>query len=156
MLKSHIYGVGRVEAVAIQTFLNSPFIVISVLAKAVAVSLLQCCPQTEILASDTEMTDQEVDFLAVMIHELIEDSLKRRYLFNFILQALTLLCSQPVNAVRFANHSIIAELEALMECADEPEDPYIIANVLWKIANGGGLESTSETTDKLDMLQGIS
>ena len=150
-LKSHICSVGSVETVPIQTFLNSPFVVISVMAKAVAVSLLQCCPQTEVVAT-IEMTEKEIDFFAVIIHNLAEDSLKRRYLFHLILQALTLLCSQPVNANRCASRSIITELEALMECADEPEDPDIIANVLWKIAaNGGELESS---TDKLEMLSG--
>ena len=34
-----------------------------------------------------------------------------------------------------------------MECADEPEDSDIIANVLWKIANG-------DETDKIEMLSG--
>ena len=149
MLKSHICSVRSVETVPIQTFLNSPFVVISVMAKAVAVSLLQCCPQTEVVAT-TEMTEKEIDFFAVIIHNLAEDSLKRRYLFHLILQALTLLCSQPVNANRCASHSIITELEALMEC--ESEDSDIIANVLWKIAaNGGELESS---TDKLEMLSG--
>ena len=119
------------------------------MAKAVAVSLLQCCPQTEVVAT-TEMTEKEIDFFAVIIRNLAEDSLKRRYLFHLILQALTLLCSQPVNANRCASHSILTELEALMEC--EPEDSDIIANVLWKIAaNGGELESS---TDKLEMLSG--
>ena len=152
MLKSHICDASGGEAVPLHTFLNSPFIVVSIMAKAVAVSLLQCCPQTEIVASDTEMTEKEIDFFAVIIHNLAEDSLKRRYLFHLILQALTLLCSQPVNANRCASRSIITELEALMECADEPEDPDIIANVLWKIAaNGGELESS---TDKLEMLSG--
>ena len=156
MLKSHTCDVSNNEAVPIQAFLNSPFLVVSIMAKAVAVSLLQCCPQAEAVASDTEITVQEVDFLAVIIHDLTEDSLKRRYLFYLILEALTLLCSQPVNADRFANHSIIAELETLMEHADEMEDPDVIANVLWKIATGGGVESTSETTVKLEVLQGIS
>ena len=102
------------------------------------------------------MTDKELDFLTAMIHELTEDSLKRRYLFHLILQALTRLSSQPVNANQLTSHRIITELEALMECADEPKDLDIIANVLWKIANGGGLGTTSETTDKLEVLQGIS
>ena len=152
LLKSHIFGFSSVETVPIQPFLNSPFLVVSIMAKAVAVSLLQCCPQTEIVASDTEMTEKEIDFFAVIIHDLTEDSLKRRYLFYFILQGLTLLCSQPVNANQCASHSIINELEAVMECVDEPEDSDIIANVLWKIAaNGGELESS---TDKLEMLSG--
>ena len=150
MLKSHICGVG-VEAVSIRTFLNSPFIVISIMAKALAVSSLQCCPQAKIVANDTEITIKEIDFLAKTIHNLTEDSLKRRYLFHPILQALTLLCSQPVNANKCASQSIITGLEALMECADIPEDSDIIANVLWKIANGGELEST---TDKIEMLSG--
>ena len=157
ILNSHICSASDGEAVPIRTFLNSPFIVISIMAKAVAVSLLQCCPQTEILASDTEMTDKEINFLSVIIHDFTEDSLKRRYLFHPILQALVLLCSQPVNANQCASQSIIiTELETLMECADELEDPHVIANVLWKIANGGGLGSTSETTNKLEVLQGIS
>ena len=156
MLKSHTCDVSNNEAVPIQAFLNSPFLVVSIMAKAVVVSLLQCCPQAEAVAGDTEITVQEVDFLAVIIHDLTEDSLKRRYHFYLILEALTLLCSQPVNADRFANHSIIAELETLMEHADEMEDPDVIANVLWKIATGGGVESTSETTVKLEVLQGIS
>ena len=151
MLKSHICSVRSVETVPIQTFLNSPFVVISVMAKAVAVSLLQCCPQTEVVAN-TKMTEKEIDFFAVIIHDLTENSLKRRYLFYLILQVLTLLCSQPVNANQFASHSIITELDTLMECVDEPEDSDIIANVLWKIAaNGGELESS---TDKLEMLSG--
>ena len=149
MLKSHICGAS--EAVPIQTFLNSPFTVVSIMAKAVAVSLLQCCPQTEIVASDTEITHKEIDFLAKIVHNLTEDDMKRRYLFYLILQALTLLSSQPVNANQLTTHSIITELEALMECADEPEDLDIIANVLWKIANGGELEST---TDKFEMISG--
>ena len=36
-----------------------------------------------------------------------------------------------------------------MECADEPEDSDIVANVVWKIANGGELENT---TDIIEML----
>ena len=150
MLKSHICGVG-VEAVSIRTFLNSPFIVISIMAKALAVSSLQCCPQAKIVANDTEITIKEIDFLAKIIHNLTEDDMKRRYLFHPILQALVLLCSQSVNANQCASQSIITGLEALMECADEPEDSDIIANVLWKIANGGELEST---TDKIEMLSG--
>ena len=153
MLKSHICGVSSV-GVPVQTFLNSPFVVISVLAKAVAVSLLQGCPQTEILASDTEMTNKEIDFFAVIIHDFTEDSLQRRYFYYLIFQALTLLCFQPVNANRFASHSIVTELETLMEYADELEDPDIVANVLWKIANGGGVESKTETTDIFEVLPG--
>ena len=149
MLKSHICGAS--EAVPIQTFLNSPFTVVSIMAKAVAVSLLQCCPQTEIVGNVTEITNKEIDFLAKIVHNLTEDDMKRRYLFYLIFQALTLLSSQPVNANQLTSHSIITELEALMECADEPEDLDIIANVLWKIANGGELEST---TDKFEMLSG--
>ena len=156
MLKSHACDISDNEVVPIQTFLNSPFLVVSIMAKAVAVSLLQCCPQAEIVASDTEITVKEVDFLAVIIHDLTEDSLKRRYHFYLIFQVLTLLCSQPVNADQFANHSILAELETLMEHADELEDPDVIAIVLWKIATGGGVESTSENTDKLEVLPGTS
>ena len=148
MLKSHICGVSSV-GVPVQTFLKSPFIIVSVLAKAVAVSLLQCCPQTEMVASDNEMTNKEIDVFAVIIHDLTEDSLKRRYFYYLIFQALTLLCSQPVNANQFASHSIVTELETLMEYADELEDPDIVANVLWKIANGGVLESKTEITDIL-------
>ena len=147
----HICGASGGEAVPIQTFLNSPFIVVSIMAKAVAVSLLQCCPQTEILPSNTEITNKEIDFLAKIVHNLTKDDMKRRYLFHPILQALTRLCSQPVNANQLTSHRIITELEALMECAEEPEDLDIIANVLWKIANGGELEST---TDKFEMLSG--
>ena len=149
MLKSHICGAS--EAVPIQTFLNSPFTVVSIMAKAVAVSLLQYCPQTEILGIVTEITNKEIDFLAKIVHNLTEDDVKRRYLFHLILQALTLLSSQSVNANQLTSHSIITELKALMERADEPEDLDIIANVLWKIANGGELEST---TDKFEMLSG--
>ena len=151
MLKSHICGASGGEAVPIQIFLSSPFVVVSIMAKAVAVSLLQCSPKTKIFANDTEITNKEIDFLAEIIHNLTEDDMKRRYLFHLFLQALTRLCSQPVNANQLASHSIITELEALMECADEPEDLDIIANVLWKIANGGELEST---TDKFEMLSG--
>ena len=97
MLKSHICGVG-VEAVSIRTFLNSPFIVISIMAKALAVSSLQCCPQAKIVANNTEITIKEIDFLAKIIHNLTEDDMKR-YLFHPILQALVLLCSQSVNAI---------------------------------------------------------
>ena len=153
ILKSHTCDVSRVETVSIQTFLNSPFIIISILARAVAVSLLQCCPQ---IANDTETTNKELDFLSRIIHDLTEDSLKRRYFFHLILQALTLLCSQPVNADQFANHSITNGLEALMECADGPEYPDIIANVLWKITIGGGLEKTTETAGTFEVLPGIS
>lgn len=154
MLKSHICSVGSVETVPIQTFLNSPFVVISVLAKAVAVSLLQCCPQAKVFANDTKMIEKEINFLSVIVHDLTQDSLKRRYLFNLILQALTLLCSQPVNANQLASHSIVTELEALMEYADELEDPDVIANVLWKIASGGS-ESTTETAATFEVLTGI-
>ena len=155
MLKSHICDVSSVEAVPLQPFLNSPFIFISIMAKAVAVSLLQCSQQTEMVASDTEMTDKQIDFLAAIIHELSEDSLKRRYLFHPILQALTRLCSQPVNANQLTSHRIITELEALLECADDLEDPDIIANVLWKIANGGGLESTTDLTNRFEVSPGM-
>ena len=75
--------------------------------------------------------------------------MKRRYIFHPILQALSLLCSQSVNANQCASHIVITELEALMECADEPEDSDIVANVVWKIANGGELENT---TDIIEML----
>ena len=154
MLKSHICDASGGEAVPLHTFLNSPFIVVSIMAKAVAVSLLQCCPQTEIVASDTEMTDKQIDFLATIIHELTEDSLKRRYLFHLIFQALTPLCSQPVNADRLASHTIMSELEAMMEHADELENPDIIANVLWIIACGG-LKSTTETAETFEVLPGM-
>ena len=74
--------------------------------------------------------------------------------FYLILQALSLLCSQPVNVNQLVNHSIVTELEALMEYADELEDPDIIVNVLWKIASGGS-ESTTDTTDTFEVLTGI-
>ena len=151
MLKSHICSIGGVEAAPIQTFLNSPFVFISIMAKAVAVSLLQYSPHTEIVSNVTEITNKEIDFLAKIVHNLTKDDMKRRYLLHPILQALTRLCSQPVNANQLTSHRIITELEALMECAEEPEDLDIIANVLWKIANGGELEST---TDKFEMLSG--
>ena len=154
MLKSHICGVGAGEAVPIQTFLNSPFTFISIMAKAVAVSLLQGCPQAKVFADDTKVTEKEINFLSVKIHGLSEDILKRRYLFNLILQALSLLCSQAVNVNQLASHSIVTELQALMEYADELEDPDIIANVLWKIA-GGGSESTTDTIDTFEVLTGI-
>ena len=153
-LKSHICDVSSVEAVPLQPFLNSPFIFISIMAKAVAVSLLQYSQQTEMVASDTEMTDKQIDFLAAIIHELSEDSLKRRYLFHLILQALALLCSQPVNADQFASHNIMTELEAMMEHADELENPNIIANVLWIIACGG-LQSTTESAGTFEVLPGM-
>ena len=155
MLKSHTCGASSVEAVPIQPFLNSPFTVVSIMAKAVAVSLLQYCPQTEIGANVTEITIKEIDFLAEIVHDLTEDSSKRRYLFWLILQALTLLCSQPVNANQLTSHRIITELEALLECADDLEDPDIIANVLWKIANGGGLESTTDLTNRFEVSPGM-
>ena len=156
ILKSHICGVssGSIQAVPIQKFLNSPFMAISIMAKAVGVSLLQCCPQAELVSNDTVMADKEINFLSVIVHDLTQDSLKRRYLFNLILQALSLLCSQPVNVNQLANHSIVTELEALMEYADELEDPDIVANVLWKIASGGS-ESTTDTTDTFEVLTGI-
>ena len=154
MLKSSISGVSDDEAVPIQAFLNSPFAFVSIMAKAVAVSLLQCCPQVKVFANDTKMLEKEINFLSVIVHDLTQDSLKRRYLFNLILQALTLLCSQPVNANQLASHSIVTELEALMEYADELEDPDVIANVLWKIA-GGGSESTTETAATFEVLTGI-
>ena len=156
MLKSHTQDDSSVEAVSIKPFLNSSSIFISIMAKAVAVSLLQCSTQAEIVASDTEMTEEEIDFLVVIIHGFTEDSLKRRYLFYLILQVLTLLCSQPVNALKFASHNnIVTELEALVEYADELEDPNIIANVLWKIAIGGGVENTTETAGPFEVLPGI-
>ena len=158
MLKSHTQDDSSVEAVSIKPFLNSSSIFISIMAKAVAVSLLQCSTQAEIVASDTEMTEEEIDFLVVIIHGFTEDSLKRRYLFYLILQVLTLLCSQPVNALKFASHNtgnLVTELEALMEYADELEDPDIIANVLWKIAIGGGVENTTETAGTFEVLPGI-
>lgn len=151
MLKSHICGVDADEAVPIQPFQNSPFVFISIMAKAVTVSLLQGCPQ---VANDTKMTDKEINFLSIKIHDLSEDILKRRYLFYLILQALSLLCSQPVNVNQLANHGIVTELEALMEYADELEDPDIIANLLWKIASDGS-ESTTDTTDTFEVLTGI-
>lgn len=154
MLKSHICGASGGEAVPLHTFLNSPFTVVSIMAKAVAVSLLQYCPQPETVSNVTEMTDKQIDFLATLIHELTEDSLKRRYLLHLILQALTLLCSQPVNADRFASHNIMTELEAMMEHADELENPDIIANVLWIIACGG-LKSTTETAEIFEVLPGM-
>ena len=69
-------------------------------------------------------------------------------------QVLTLLCSQPVNADRFASHTIMSELEAMMEHADELENPDIIANVLWIIACGG-LKSTTETAETFEVLPGM-
>ena len=74
MLKSHICGVYADEAVPIQPFQNSPFVFISIMAKAVTVSLLQGCPQ---VANDTKMTDKEINFLSIKIHDLSDDILKR-------------------------------------------------------------------------------
>ena len=156
MLKSHICDDGSVEAISIKPFLNSFSIFTSIMAKAVAVGLLQRSIQAEIVASDTEMTEEEIDFLVVIIHGFTEDSLKRRYLFYLILQALTLLCSQPVNADQFARHNnIVTELEALVEYADELEDPNIIANVLRKIDIDGGVKNTTETAGTFELLPGI-
>ena len=78
MLKSSISGVSDDEAVPIQAFLNSPFAFVSIMAKAVAVSLLQCCPQVKVFANDTKMLEKEINFLSVIVHDLTQDSLKRR------------------------------------------------------------------------------
>jgi len=156
ILKSRMCGVsgGSIQAVPIQNFPNSPFLAVSIMAKAVAVSLLQCCPQVELVAADSVMVDNEINFLSVIVHHLTQDRLKRRYLFNLILQALTLLCSQPVNANQLASHSIVTELKTLMEYADELEDP-VVANVLWKIVSGGESQSTADTTETFKVLTGI-
>ena len=149
-LKSLSYDATSIEAVPIllnliETFLKSPFFGTAVMAKAIAVILLQQSPQIGLTASDIGMTDREVNFLAVIIHDLSQDDLKRRYYLYWVLQVLTPLCSQTINAGHFASHNILTELEMLMGCSGEHED--IIANLLWKIATGGGEESM-EVTDK--------
>jgi len=149
-LKSLSYDAASIEAVPIllnliETFLKSSFFGTAVMAKAIAVILLQHLPQIGLTVSDIGMTDREVNFLAVIIHDLSQDDLKRRYYLYWVLQVLTPLCSQNINAGHFATHNILTELEILMGCSGEHED--IIANLLWKIATGGGEESM-EVTDK--------
>lgn len=119
----------------IQSLMKSHFVIIAVMAKAVATQLQLCAETT----GDIALMDKEVDSIAAIIHELSQDSLKRRYYLNIILQVLILLCSHPTNITRFASHSIVAELQTLMETANEAEDK--IAIVLWKIASGGETDS---------------
>jgi len=151
MLKSLSYNATSVEAVpillnSIKTFLKSPFFCTTVMVKAIAVILLQQSPQIGLTVSDIGITDKEVNFLVVVIHDFSQDDLKRRYYLHWVLKVLTLLCSQPINVSQFASHSILSELEILMGCAGEHED--IIANLLWKIAIGGGRENSMKVTDK--------
>ena len=151
MLKSLPYNATNVEAVpillnSIETFLTSPFFGSAVIAKAIAAILLQQSPQFGLTITDIGMTDKEVNFLSAIIHDLSQDDLKRRYYLYWVLQVLTLLCSQPIHTSHFASHNILSELEILMGCAGEHED--IIANLLWKIATDGGGENSMEVTDK--------
>ena len=151
MLKSLPYNATNVEAVpillnSIETFLTSPFFGSAVIAKAIAAILLQQSPQIGLTITDIGVTDKEVNFLSAIIHDLSQDDLKRRYYLYWVLQVLTLLCSQPINASHFANHNILSELETLMGCAGEHEN--IIANLLWKIATDGGGENSMEVTDE--------
>jgi len=119
MLKSLSYDTTHIEAVpillsSIETFLKSPFFGTAVKAKAIAVILLQQSPQIGLTASDIGMTDKEVNFLSVIIHDLSQDDLKRRYYLHWVLQVLTPLCSKPNNTSHFAIQNILSELEILM------------------------------------------
>ena len=151
MLTSLSYNVKSVEAIpillnSIQKFLKSPFLGTAAMAKAIAAILLHQSPKIGLTVSDIRITDKEVNLLAVIIHDLSQDDLKRRYYLYWVLQILTPLCSQPINTSRFATHIIVTELETLMEYAEYHED--IIANVLWKIATDGEGENNTDVTGK--------
>lgn len=111
----------------IQSLLTSPFLLIAVLAKAVA-RLLKY-PQMS-----TELTDCEADHIVAMLSRLSQDKLIRRYYSSIILSLLRTLCSQPVNVTQLMQHDIASHLQTLMEVSSEAE-AEVIAGILWKLVD---------------------
>ena len=131
---------------SIQRFLRSAFIGVVVTAKAIVVHLLQHVPGVGLTVGDTGIVDKETEFLTAIIRDLCQDTVRRRYYLYCVLEVLMLLCSQPMNASILASDSILSGLETLMGCTREHEN--IIADVVYKIATGGCVESNVECTNK--------
>ena len=64
---------------SVQRFLRSAFIGVVVTAKAIVVHLLWHVPQVGLTVGDTGIVDKETEFLTAIIHDLCQDSLRRRY-----------------------------------------------------------------------------
>ena len=125
----------------VQSLLTSPFVLIAILAKAVA-HLLKY-PQMS-----TELTDSEVDHIIAMLGRLSQDKLIRRYYSSIILWVLHILCSQPVNITQFMQHDIASHLQTLMEVSSEAE-AEVIASILWKVINVKDNDGTTVTVDAI-------
>ena len=122
----------------VQTLTKSPFMLVCVIAKACFVylqSYLQPNADTRILVQSGE-----VDFIAKIIHDLPQDSLRRRYYLSTTLHILQLLCSNSMNTTHFASHRTLSELERLMDGTNEEEEA-IIADLIWKISGGSHTET---------------
>lgn len=125
----------------VRPLLHSPFLLTTVLAKAAAVYL---CKSSQVTQSDIELADDEVSIIIAILHSISHDQLKQRYYLNIILQVLNLLCSHPMNLVKFESNGIVDVLESLLEVGGEGED--MVANIIWKIASNN--EVTSDISDE--------
>ena len=112
------------------SLLTSPFMLVAVVAKAVAHLLTY----PEATKNNMELTDGEVDHITTILCRLSQDKLTRVYFSSIILQVLHLLCSQPVNKTQFMQRGVVAHLQTLMEVSSEAE-AGVIANILWNIIN---------------------
>ena len=126
------------------SLLSSPFMLVAVLAKAVAHLLTY--PQ--VTKNNMELTDGEVDHIATILCRLSQDKLTRVYFSSIILQVLRLLCSQPVNKTQFMQRGVVVHLQTLMEVSSEAE-AGVIANILWTIIS---MENSDEVIDTKGML----
>ena len=124
--------------------MTSHYTLVSVLAKAVAVCLQSCCPQSV----STGLTHEEADIISLTLVQMSEDSIKRKY-SSIVYQCLLLLCSHPSNLDLFIDRNVVDDLQTLMEYSTEVETD-IIANVVWKIASRGDVCAQKGSDDVTD------
>lgn len=123
----------------IQSLLNAPILLVSVLAKAVTIQL-QSYPQV-VPSGDVELADEEADIISVILSKLSQDNLKRRYYSTIIFQSLLLLCSHPMNVTQLVSCGVVADLQTLMDTSTEAGEADIIAHIVWKIVSSGEMNA---------------
>ena len=127
----------------VKVLINSPFIIVNVTAKAIACHLQSSC---HVVIHGTELTNNEADFLAELVHSISHDSFRKKYNSSIVFNTLTNLCLEPMNTSLFANHRIVTNLQLLMESAVDME--AVVAVVLYKIiCNDTKVEHFEEPID---------
>ena len=133
----------------IQLLINSPFTMLSLLAKAIAAHLQSFCPQMA-HSSGVELTQQEAEIIPVILRHLYRDNLKRRYYSSVIYQTLLRLCCHPFNISLLVNCDVVNELQKLMESCTESGEEDIIASIVWKISSNGEICDRRDSNEVMD------